>query len=427
MEMLVSDIVAQKMWTMQECISYAVARNLTVKAQENAIRQQEISLSTARNSRLPNLSGGAGENVSFGRALTMDNTYANRNTQSTSFSLGTSVPLITGGQIPNEIKIRKLNLQIAMQECGKVRESVVLNVMSSFLETVYQKDLTQIARSQVSLSKMQAERLEKLYKTGKASEADVAQMRSTHASDQLALTQQENAYMMARLNLSQLLELESPEQFDVASPGDVSVEELTIPSAEMVYGEAVGIRPRILAEQTRLQSAERSIQLAKSAYFPSLHFNAGIGTSYYRTSGYNTARFGSQLRDNFNQYFGFSLSVPIFNRLATRNNVRSARVQLHTQEIQLEESKKALFKEIQQAYYNTLSAQRQCSRTDVALQYSRTAFELMSKKFENGKASATDFQASKTELAKAESNSLQARYTYLFRYKMLNFYRSMPQ
>ena len=410
-------------WGLTECIQYALAHNLNIKQQEDNVRQQEISLSTSKNSRLPDLNGSIGENFSFGRALTADNTYMNRNTNSTSFSVGTSVPIITGGRIPADIKMHKLNLQAALQDYEHARENIALSVTSSYLEAIYQKDLVQVAERQVELSQAQVRRMELLFQNDKASEAELSQIRSTLANDELSLTQQQNSYMLARLELSQLLELESPEGFDVARPIVESVKGDDLPSPDLVYNEAVGIKPQIQAEQIRLQSAEKNIQLAKSALYPTLHFSAGLGSSYYKTSGYETMSFGSQLRDNFNQYLGVSLSVPIFNRFATRNNVRSARLQVHAQQIKLEQTKKQLYKEIQQAYYNAVAAGRQCESSDEALTSASTAFELMQRKYENGKATATEFQDAKTKFMRAESQQIQSRYTYLFRRKILEFYR----
>lgn len=412
-------------WDLTECVQYALAHNLNIKQQEDNVKLQEISLSTSKNSRLPDLNGSVGENLSFGRALTSDNTYLNRNTNSTSFSLSTSVPLITGGRIPAEIKVRKLNLQAALQDFEHARENVALSVTSSYLEAIYQKDLVQVAERQVELSKAQVRRMELLFQNDKASEAELSQIRSTLANDELSLTQQQNSYMLALLNLSQLLELETPDGFDVTRPEIGAVKGDELPSPDLVYNEAVGIKPQIQAEQIRLQSAEKNIQLAKSALYPTLHFSAGLGSSYYKTSGYEAMGFGKQLRDNFNQYLGFSLSVPIFKRFATRNSIRSARLQVHSQQIKLDQAKKQLYKEIQQAYYNAVAARRQCESSDEALTSASTAFDLMQLKYENGKATATEFQDSKTKYMRAESQQIQSRYTYLFRKKILNFYRGM--
>ena len=412
-------------WSLSDCVQYALAHNINIKQQENNVQQQQVLLSTSKNSRLPDLNGSISENFSFGRALTSDNTYMNRNTQNTGFSLSTGVPVFTAGRIPADIKMRRLNLQAALQDFEYARESVMLGVATSFLEAVCQKDMVQVAERQVELSRVQVRRMELLYENDKVSEADLSQIRSTLANDELSLTQQRNRYMLALLDLSQLLELESPDGFDVARPLIDSAGMAELPSPDMIYNEALGIKPQIQAEQIRLQSAQKNVLLAKSAYYPTLYLNAGLGSSYYKTSGFESMGFGRQLRDNFNQYIGASLSVPIFNRFATRNGVRSARLQVNAQQMRLEQVKKSLYKEIQQAYYNAVAAIRQCESSDVALTSASTSFDLMQRKYENGKATLADYQDAKTKYMQAESQQILSRYTWLFRRKILDFYRGI--
>lgn len=414
-----------KEWTLQQCISHALAHNLTIQRQEDNVKMREISVSTSKNSRLPDLSGSAGENLSFGRALTADNTYANHNTNSTSFGLSTSVPLLEGGRIHHTQAVDRLNLKAALQDQERTKLDVTLNVISVYLEAVCQKDLVEVAESQVALSGLQVQRMKSLFENGKASKADLAQIENTLASDELSLTQQRNSYMLSLLTLSQLLELDTPEGFDVARPAIGDIPECDLPSPDVVYAEAIGIKPQVLAEETRLQTAQRNVQVAKSALFPSLYLNAGLGSSFYKTSGFQAQSFGKQMRENFSQYMGISLSVPIFNRFATRNNIRAARVQVHAQELQVLESKKELYKEIQQAYYNAVASQRQCESSEVAQHSAQEAFDLIQKKYENGKATSTEFQEAKTNLQRAESNWIQSRYTFLFRQKILDFYRGL--
>ena len=412
-------------WSLSDCVQYALAHNINIKQQENNVKQQEVLLSTSKNNRLPDLNGGISENFSFGRALTSDNTYMNRNTQSTGFSLSTGVPVFTAGRIPADIKVHRLNLQAALQDFEYARESVMLGVTTSFLEAVCQKDMVEVAERQVELSQVQVHRMELLYENDKVSEADLSQIRSTLANDELSLTQQRNRYMLALLELSQLLELESPDNFDVARPLIDSARMSELPSPDLIYSEALGVKPQIQAEQIRLQSAQKSVLVAKSAFYPTLYLNAGLGSSYYKTSGFESMSFGRQLRDNFNQYVGASLSVPIFNRFTTRNGVRSARLQVDAQQMRLEQAKKSLYKEIQQAYYNAVAAIRQCESSDVALSSASTSFDLMQRKYENGKATLADYQDAKTKYMLAESQQIQSRYTWLFRRKILDFYRGM--
>ncbi|MBO4673206.1 MAG: TolC family protein [Bacteroidaceae bacterium] len=410
-------------WNLRQCIDYAIEHNINIKLQENNVKNQEVSLSTAKNSRLPNLQASAGESFGFGRGLTIDNTYANRNTQSTSFNLGSDVPLYTGGQITNQIKQNKLNLQAAIAELNRAKENVSIQVASAYLEAIYQKDLVAVAENQLALSRNQAHRVELLFKNGKVAETDLAEAQSHVAADELSLTQQKNAAMLALLDLSQLLELPTPEHFDIQQPITEEPAAVVLSAPDAIYAEALNIKPQIQAGKLNVQSAERGVRIAQAGHYPSLHFSAGMGSNYYKTSGFEAASFGKQMEDNFSQSLGFSLSIPIFSRYATRNAVRQARLQVAAQQLQLEDTQKALYKEIQQAYYNAIAAQKQCVSSDAALAASQTSFNLMQKKYENGKATTTEYQESKTALQKAESTALQSRYTFLFRQKILEFYR----
>ena len=333
---------AQQEWTLSQCIEHAISHNITIKRQETNVKAQEISLSSAKSSRLPGVNASAGQNINFGRGLTIDNTYINSNTQSTGFNIGADVALYTGGQIANNIKARKLDLLAAMTDLEYAKEHISMQVASAFLEALFQKDLLEVSEQQVQLSREQERRIEALFKNGKCAETELAEIRATVANDELSLTQQQNNYTLALLTLTQLLELPTPEGFDIAKPEVVDWENMILPDPEQIFSEAVMIKPQIEAENIRLQSAERNIRIAQSGYYPKVNLGTGVGTNYYRASGRTAASFGNQMRDNLNNSISLSLSVPIFNRFATRNQVSSARLQYHNQQLQLDEAQKAL-------------------------------------------------------------------------------------
>lgn len=418
---------AQQAWTLKKCIDYAIEHNLTIKQQEASAEQSKIELSTAKNSRLPDLNGSASHSFSFGRSLQADNTYNSINTQNTGFSLSTSVPLFTGLQIPNNIALSKLNLQAALEDLNAAKENVSIQVASSYLQVLFNDELARVAHEQVDLSRGMLVQREAYFRNGKASESELYEAKSRVAQDELSAVQADNDYQLALLDLSQLLELPSPDGFAIVSPQTDAVENLgtPLPPAE-IYADALLIKPVIKAAQYRLEGAQKSIRIAQSAYYPQLSLGAGLSTNYYKMSGMDNAGFGSQLRDNFSQYVGLTLSIPIFNRLATRNRVRSARIQQTTLGWQLEDSKKTLYKEIQQAYYNTLSAQTQYTSSRTAAEAAKASFDLMKERYMNGKANATEFNESRTAWMRAVSDQLQAKYNYIFRFKILDFYRGVP-
>ena len=416
---------AQDTWDLQRCITHAIEHNLSIKQKEAARNQSEVELNTAQWSRMPNLNGNIGQSFNFGRALQADNTYGNRNTRNTNFSLGTNIPLFTGMQIPNSIALSKLNLKAATEDLAKAKEDISLQVASYFLQVLFNEELAKIARNQVALSQEQLDRKIAFFRNGKASEAEVLEAKSRLAQDQLSLVQAENNHQLALLDLSQLLELPSPEGFQINVPDiDNFSAHLTLP--EEVYAQAMMNKPAIKAAQYRLQGAEKSIKIAQSGYYPQLSFGAGIGTNYYHLSGIENAPFSTQWDQNMNKYLQFSLSIPIFNRFQTRNRVKSARIQHTALSWQLEESKKALYKEIQQAYYNALAAESKYKSSQSANESAEASFRLMSEKYANGKASATEYNEMRTAWMKALSDGVQAKYEFVYRSKILDFYKGVP-
>ena len=421
-----STAVVERHWSLRECCDYAVEHNISIKQQQNHCRQQEIQLSTAKNSRLPDLSGSVGQNFSFGRGLTAQNTYTNTNTSSTSLSLGTSIPIFTGFQIPNQIKLNQLNLEAATADLEKAKNDIRMEVAQAYVQILYNMEMGEVARRQVSIDSDQVARLQALVANGKASEAELSQQRATLANSTLTATQADNNTRLAILTLTQLLELPSPEGFAIVRPdlnSESTLISLSALSPDVIYADALGIKPEIAAQQLRLKGTEHSIKIAQAGYLPTLSLSGGLGTNYYTTSGFKSDAFGKQLKNNFSQYIGLNLSVPIFNRFSTRNNIRNARIEQENAQLTLDNTKKTLYKEIQQVYYNALNAQAKEKASEEAVKSSNDAFALTQAKYENGKATITEFNESKNNYLKAESDLVQARYENIYQHALIQFYR----
>ena len=422
---------AQERWSLRRCIDYAIEHNINIRRTANAVEQSAVEANSAKWARLPNLNGSAGQSWNWGRTQTAvknedtgdySTVYVNTNSQGSNLNLSTSIPLFTGLQIPNQYALAKLNLKAATADLAKAQEDIAINVASAYLQVLFNQELQQVAESQVELSLQQQARISRLADMGKASMAEVAEAKARVAQDQMTAVQARNNYELALLDLSQLIELESPEGFLLESP-DVSfaLQQLTPP--DEIYQTALTNKPAIQAAEYRLEGSKHSIRIAQSAYYPQLNFNGSLGTNYYSTIN---RTFRQQMGDNFSKYVGLSLSVPIFNRFSTRNRVRSARLQRDNYELQLTETKKTLYKEIQQAWYNAVAAESKYSSSHTAAEAGAESFRLMSEKYENGKANAVEYNEAKQNLMRAQSDELQAKYEYLFRSKILDFYKGVP-
>jgi len=423
-----SAVNAQKIWTLQECIKQAKENNLTIRMQSLLQQNQEVKVSTAKNQRLPNLTANINQPFSFGRAASpADNSYQSINTATTSLSASTTAPLFTGFQIPNEIAAAKLDLQAAIADFEKAKEDVELSVISSYLQILYNKELLEIAKNQLDLSARQLERIEAMYTLGTTSEAQVYEVKSQIANDELAIVQAKNDLQLSVLALTQLLELSSPDGFEVETPADTDTDFLLPANPDYTYTNALSTRAAIRADEYRLASSEKSVKVARSGYFPQLSFGAGYSNNYYKINGYSNTPFSRQLRNNESKYLGFYLNIPIFNRFATRNNIRAAKLSVKNQELQLENTKKTLYKEIQQAYYNATGAKEKYKSSEVALESAKKAYEFAAEKFENGRSTTYEFNEARNNLAKTSTILSQAKYDYIFRKKILDFYNGQRE
>ncbi|MBQ3881692.1 MAG: TolC family protein [Bacteroidales bacterium] len=416
---------AQTPWTLRECIRYALEHNITVQQRQISVQQSEIDLNTSQNSRLPSVGSSVSQNFSFGRGLTADNTYENTNTTSTGFSLGVDVPVFQGFNIKNNILMNKLNLEAATRDLEKAKDDIRVAVAQAYVQILYNMEILDVAEARIEIDSLQVERLELMLQNGKTSAAEVAQQKASLAQSKYQKIQASNNLNISLLDLSQLLELPSPEGFSIVRPTPSAMEPRLLDSAEDIYQSAVAVKPAILAEQTRLDVASTRINMAKNSILPTISLSGGLGTNYYTASKYPSSSFSSQIKNNFSQYVGLSLSLPIFSRFQNRNSIRTANLNYRTQELQLENTKKSLYKEIQQAYYNALASQEKYFSSSQVLESSRQAFELVSAKYENGKANITEFNESKNNYTKAQSDFVQAQYENLFQTRILDFYKGM--
>lgn len=428
---LSAGLQAQETWSLRRCIDYAIEHNIDIRQAANTAEQSAVEVNTAKWARLPNLNGSANQSWNWGRTQTAvpDETtgdystvYVSTASNGTNMQLSTSIPLFTGLELPHQYSLAKLNLKAATADLQKAKDDISINIASAYLQVLFNQELHDVALGQVELSLQQCQRIESLAGVGKASSAEVADARARVAQDRMTAVQTENDYRLSLLTLSQLIELDSPEGFMLESPSTAITPSPVTPPDD-IYQTALTSKASIQAAQYRLEGSKHSVRIAQSGFYPQLNLNGSLGTSYYSTIN---RTFRQQMGDNFSKYLGLSLSVPLFNRLATRNRVRTARLQQENYALQLENAKKTLYKEIQQAWYNATAAESKYASSHAATLAGEESFRLMTQKYENGKANAVEFNEAKQNLMKAQSDELQAKYEYLFRTKILDFYKGVP-
>lgn len=422
-----SELYGQERWSLERCIRYALQNSTKVKKALITNREYDIRLSTARNSRLPDLNASLGQNVYFGRGPSRDGTYKDNTQLSTSMNASASLTVFAGRRIKHDIEGRRMDLQASMQDLDRAREDLSLQITSLFLQALFCKELVGVAERQVELSRVLVGRNELLRRGGRSVEAELLESRAQLSNDELNLAQTENNLTIALLELSQALSRESAEDFDIEPPvldsiGADVLDRLERPAT--IFDAAVSIRPMIRAEELRLESSRHALQMARAARYPQLIISGGYSNSYFYSfvPGYNNVAFFNQLRNNGNEFIGLNVNIPIFNRLATRNQIRSARAGVEAQQIVLSETRMALRKEIEQAYYNVHVAFKKYNASGQAVRSATEVFNYESNRAAAGRSNMYEYNDAKTRLEKAESNMLQAKYEFIFNKKILDFY-----
>ena len=408
-------------WTLENCVSYALTHNLSVKARQLNIESGQLQLTEAKDRFLPSLNASAGESLNFGRGLTANNTYADRNTTNFQWGASLQLPLFQGLSEYRQIKVAKSNLQQLLYEHEAAKDNVTLNIISQYLQVLYAKEVHASALSQLSQTTYEVGRQKALLEAGKVPEADLLDAESQKAQDELQVVTSENDIKVSLVELANLLQLPDVGNFDIAP---IPEDEPIIPTAESVFNAAMMHNNSILAASQSIKTAEHNISLAKSGYIPRLSFNAGIGSSYYTVGGYVNDPFSAQMKHNFSTYVGVSLSIPIFDAFSTRNSVRQAKLQHLSAQLQLDQQSTDLYKTIQLAYYQACGAREKYLASLSTLEKTRRSFAATQEKYNLGRATPAEFEQAKNNLFRIDISSIQSHYEYLLRHRILIFYQS---
>jgi len=433
---------SQQPWTLEQCIAYALENNIQIKQQQINTLVNENNFEQSRLDLLPDINANGNTSVSYGRALD-ETTYEFTDDQrvvTLNTSIGANVTLFNGLRQLNNIKLNRYSWQQSLEELQTLRNNVSLNVASAYLQILFNIELLEIAREQVALSQKQVERTTSLVEAGSLPQGNKMEIEAQLANDELQEVSAQNQLDMAYLNLSQLLNMDSVDNFKIAQPAvEITDNEKLPPSVSIVYNAAVQQLPEIRASEFNKEIAKTNLSLARGGRSPRVFASASYGTGYSdirrKIIGFDTlARetittdypLTEQFKDNASFVYTVGINIPIFSGWSVETNIKNAKLGFENANYELENTKLQLYQEIQQAYLDAAAAYKKYTASGRALEAMNESFKYTQQRFDVGLINAVEYQTATTQLTQTESDLLQAKYDYIFKMKILDFYQGKP-
>ncbi|HBT85526.1 MAG: TolC family protein [Fermentimonas sp.] len=413
-------IAAQKKYTLLECIDIALENNRDIKQQELNRQQRQVAYSQARADLLPAVNASSGQSFVFGRSIGLDNTYQNTNSSQTNFNIGADITIFDGLRMKHNIDARRADVLVSEADLERIKDEITMSVSTAFLQALLNHELLLIAENQIESTQANLLRSSELVNSGKMAKGELYEIEAQIAKEELNRVQAESSYKLALLDLAQIMELESFNDFDIASPpAETLINETPLLSSQMVYESALVNRPEIKSIQYQLESSMKEKLMARSQYYPTLSFGANMGTGYYNMSGRNNDPFATQLKNNVSNSLGFNLRIPIFNRFQVKNSVQNAEIAIANRRLEMDKTKLELRKRIEQAFFNAVGAESRWAAAQKSVTASNEAYRFAKEKHESGRANSYELFLAKNNQTQALSEEAQAKYEYAFRLKIL--------
>jgi outer membrane protein len=419
----------QKVWSLEECIKYAIENNIQIKQQAIQTEVQNNSLDLAKLILLPNVNGQASYSYSFGRALDQ-NTYQffNQTLQSDYFYLGGSMPVFNGLQYYNAIQKNKYLVLASQQDLQDISDNVALNVALAYLQILLNKELVTANENQLNITLQQIEKTRKLVVAGSVAKGNLLEIEAQAAQEELSLITQKNLLETSFLTLTQFLELKTSSGFEVVVP-EINVDTNAVISGNIddIYAIAEKNRPEIKSSELKLTASEYGLKMAKGGRSPIVSLNYSLNSRYtYLTNQPGIESFNNQIKNNKNEGVGLTLNIPILNGWQVNKNISNSKLNVESSKYALEGTQKQLYKNIQQAYTDAVAALKKYNVSLKAIASTEESFRYTEQKFNVGMVTPVDYNAAKTQLLKSQSDMAQAKYEFIFKTKVLDFYKGIP-
>jgi outer membrane protein len=418
-------------WSLQACIDYALKNNLQVRQSGFVTERSRIDHNQSRENLLPTISGNANQTNNFGTSTDpFTNVFVRERIQSANFSLFTNLNVFSGFQLQNNLKRLALEYEASLSDLERDKNTLILNVVTQYTQILFADELLQTSQLQLANTHQQAERTQKLFRAGAVPESNVLELNAQIATDELTAINAQNQKDIARLQLMQLLNLNMTQPFEVEKPQvpDPS-EEIIAFNANEVFVIAQQAMPEVRSADLRVRSAIKGIEASRGGYYPSVFLGAGVFTGYSNQVNRFSPidyTFQDQLRDNLGQQLRISLQVPILNGLQVRNNVALSKIALDNARVNSDLVRLQLRQVIEQSYTDALAAQKRYIATNRQLMALELSYRNAETRFNSGVMNVTDFNVALNNFRRAQSDLIQARYDYVFRLKILDFYQGNP-
>ncbi|WP_282111620.1 TolC family protein [Maribacter stanieri] len=412
---------ASKIWSLEDCISYAIENNITIKDADLNTSISEVNYNKAKSAKLPNLFGSASQNFSSGTSIDpITSDYVSDQIHSTNLGINSSVTLFQGNQLSNQVKQNQLLIEQNSLLAQEAKNNIVISILESYLQTLYSKEGISIAENNLIASEKEVLRAKSRLDAGTIVLSDYTEAQSQAATNKYNVIAAKNDYELNIINLKQLLELSPLEDLTIETV-DENQDLINLElNKEAIYTNALSYLPEVEASKTNILVNEKELEIAKGGYLPTLALTGSLGSGYTSISD-NT--FTNQLDVNFNQRLGLSLNIPIFNRNQTKSAVQTAAFNIEKAEIQKQTIEKEVIKKVETAYQNALSSQEQLVAAEVSQDAAEQSYNLAQKKYELGDLSTTDLVISQNTFTNAQQNYLQSKYLNILYHQLLQFYQ----
>lgn len=417
----------EKKWTLEDCITYAVTNNITLKRQKLQSETAQANLTKSRMDILPTLNLGSNANLGFGRSVNpVDNSITFEQNFSNDYYLSTSLNIFSGFVLLNTMAADKFMLQAGLEAEKLVRNRLIADILGQYYQVLYSKGLEDASRMQLDLSGKQLARILKMVETGKEALSKQFEIESRYSADKLSYTVAQNTASQAITTLKQMLQIQPGTYFDILMPdlNNILVTDITY-STDSVYAIASQILPRLKAINFELEAAKKQYSAAKGYVAPNIRAGGSVYTGYYNVISNNELTqdpYTTQLKNNNSQSIYLSLAIPIFNNYSNGRNIKIARIKRDDTALRLELEKNLLYTEIENACLNFNRGKSEYVAAVANFEYNKKSFSAVEKKFESGLVDVTDYSAAKTTLFSAETEALRTKLQLIIRKLAIGLY-----